>query len=46
MIIKDSFGNKAGMLDVLGLGPGDPMWMTPVAYDSLATSDVIIGYKT
>lgn len=46
MIIKDSFDNKAGRLDVLGLGPGDPMWMAPVAYDSLVTSDVIIGYKT
>jgi precorrin-3B methylase len=46
MIIKDSFDPKAGRLDVLGLGPGDPMWIAPVAHDSLATSDVIIGYKT
>ena len=41
MIIKDSFENKAGRLDVLGLGPGDPMWMTPVAYDSLVSSGVM-----
>ena len=41
MIIKDSFDNKAGRLDVLGLGPGDPMWMAPVANDSLVTSGLI-----
>jgi len=35
MIIKDSFDHKAGRLDVLGLGPGDHVWMAPVAYDSL-----------
>lgn len=46
IITSDSFDHKVGRLDVLGLGPGDPMWMAPVAHDSLAASDVIIGYKT
>jgi precorrin-3B C17-methyltransferase len=46
IIASDSFDHKVGRLDVLGLGPGDPMWMAPVALDSLAASDVIIGYKT
>ena len=46
IIASDSFDHKVGRLDVLGLGPGDPMWMAPVAHDSLGASDVIVGYKT
>ena len=39
IITSDSFDHEVGRLDVLGLGPGNSMWMAPVAHDSLGTGD-------
>ena len=35
----------SGSLAVVGLGPGDARWLTPEAQASLATADVLIGYR-
>ena len=46
IVTSDLHDHEGGKLDIIGLGPGDPMWMAPVARDSIASSDVIVGYKT
>ncbi|XVV11156.1 precorrin-2 C(20)-methyltransferase [Actinoplanes sp. CA-131856] len=37
---------KAGQVTVVGLGPGDPRWLTPEARAALAEADDLIGYVT
>lgn len=34
----------AGALTVVGLGPGDPRWLTPAAAEALAAADDLVGY--
>ncbi|WP_026205823.1 precorrin-2 C(20)-methyltransferase [Paractinoplanes globisporus] len=34
----------AGGVAVIGLGPGDPRWLTPEARDALAEADDLVGY--
>ncbi len=33
-----------GRLTVVGLGPGDPRWLTPAAADALASATDLVGY--
>lgn len=33
-----------GALTVVGLGPGDPRWLTPAAAEALAEADDLVGY--
>jgi precorrin-3B C17-methyltransferase len=33
-----------GTLTVVGLGPGDPRWLTPAAADAIAAADDLVGY--
>jgi precorrin-3B C17-methyltransferase len=33
-----------GKLVVIGLGPGDPRYLTPEAADALAAADALYGY--
>jgi precorrin-2 C20-methyltransferase/precorrin-3B C17-methyltransferase len=35
---------KTGEVTVVGLGPGDPRWLTPEARDALLAADDLIGY--
>ena len=35
---------KAGEVTVVGLGPGDPRWLTPEAREALRAADDLIGY--
>ncbi|MDP9116878.1 MAG: precorrin-3B C(17)-methyltransferase [Actinomycetota bacterium] len=35
---------RIGRVDVVGLGPGDPDWLTPQARTVLAAADHIVGY--
>ncbi len=35
---------RAGLLDVVGLGPAGPEWLTPEAHAALAAADVLVGY--
>ncbi|XVU23798.1 precorrin-2 C(20)-methyltransferase [Actinoplanes sp. CA-054009] len=37
---------KSGSVTVVGLGPGDPRWLTPEARAALAQADDLIGYVT
>ncbi|MFF5081331.1 precorrin-2 C(20)-methyltransferase [Actinoplanes sp. NPDC000266] len=37
---------KAGQVTVVGLGPGDPRWLTPEARAALAEADDLVGYVT
>jgi precorrin-3B C17-methyltransferase len=34
----------SGRLVVVGLGPGDPRWLTPQAHDALAAAQALYGY--
>jgi precorrin-2 C20-methyltransferase/precorrin-3B C17-methyltransferase len=36
----------AGQVTVVGLGPGDPRWLTPEARDALREADDLVGYTT
>ena len=36
---------KAGSLAIVGLGPGDPRWVTPAASAALAAATDLVGYK-
>jgi precorrin-2 C20-methyltransferase/precorrin-3B C17-methyltransferase len=36
--------DRTGDVTVVGLGPGDPRWLTPEARDALRTADDLIGY--
>ncbi len=36
---------RAGRVTVVGLGPGDPLWLTPEARAALAQADDLIGYQ-
>jgi precorrin-3B C17-methyltransferase len=35
---------SAGSLTVVGLGPGDPRWLTPAASEALAAATDLVGY--
>jgi precorrin-2 C20-methyltransferase / precorrin-3B C17-methyltransferase len=35
-----------GTVTVVGLGPGDPRWLTPEARDALRDADDLVGYTT
>jgi precorrin-2 C20-methyltransferase/precorrin-3B C17-methyltransferase len=35
-----------GEVTVVGLGPGDPRWLTPEALDALREADDLVGYTT
>lgn len=35
-----------GCLTVVGLGPGDPQWLTPAASAALAAATDLVGYRT
>jgi precorrin-2 C20-methyltransferase/precorrin-3B C17-methyltransferase len=37
---------EAGEVTVVGLGPGDPRWLTPEAKDALDRADDLVGYTT
>lgn len=37
-------GVTPGRLDVVGLGPGDPNWLTPEAKEALTRADDVVGY--
>jgi precorrin-2 C20-methyltransferase/precorrin-3B C17-methyltransferase len=37
---------RAGAVTVVGLGPGDPRWLTPEARDALNEADDLVGYTT
>jgi precorrin-2 C20-methyltransferase / precorrin-3B C17-methyltransferase len=37
---------SGGHLDVVGLGPAGPEWLTPEAHAALARADVLVGYAT
>ena len=37
-------GETKGEVTVVGLGPGDPRWLTPEARDALLAADDLIGY--
>ncbi len=37
-------GDSAGEVVVVGLGPGDPRWLTPEARAALAAADDLVGY--
>lgn len=37
-------GVTPGRLDVVGLGPGDPNWLTPEAKEALTQADDVVGY--
>ncbi|MBY4770782.1 precorrin-3B C(17)-methyltransferase [Burkholderia ambifaria] len=41
-----TLGRARGRLTVLGLGPGDAVWLTPAARDALAQATDILGYTT
>jgi precorrin-2 C20-methyltransferase/precorrin-3B C17-methyltransferase len=36
----------AGSLDIVGLGPAGPGWLTPEAQAALARAEVLVGYET
>ncbi|MBM7614729.1 precorrin-3B C(17)-methyltransferase [Alkaliphilus hydrothermalis] len=38
--------HKAGKVTVVGLGPGDVAYMTPVVKEAIEAADVVVGYKT
>ena len=38
-------GDAEGRVTVVGLGPGDPLWLTPEARAALAEADDLIGYQ-
>ena len=38
--------DQAGEVTVVGLGPGDPRWLTPEARDALREADDLVGYTT
>ncbi len=38
--------SEGGHLDVVGLGPAGPEWLTPEAHAALARADVLVGYAT
>jgi precorrin-2 C20-methyltransferase/precorrin-3B C17-methyltransferase len=37
---------RTGRVTVVGLGPGDPRWLTPEARDALREADDLVGYTT
>lgn len=37
-------GAPGGSVTVVGLGPGDPLWLTPEARGALAEADDLVGY--
>jgi cobalt-precorrin 5A hydrolase/precorrin-3B C17-methyltransferase len=37
-------GSTPGRLDVVGLGPGDPAWLTPEAKEALTHASDVVGY--
>ncbi|MCM4078372.1 precorrin-2 C(20)-methyltransferase [Paractinoplanes hotanensis] len=37
-------GSTGGSVTVVGLGPGDPLWLTPEARAALAGADDLVGY--
>jgi precorrin-2 C20-methyltransferase / precorrin-3B C17-methyltransferase len=39
-------GARRSELLVVGLGPGDPVWLTPEARAALAGADAVVGYET
>jgi precorrin-2 C20-methyltransferase/precorrin-3B C17-methyltransferase len=41
---SEARSDRAGEVTVVGLGPGDPRWLTPEARDALRTADDLIGY--
>ncbi|MBM2621915.1 precorrin-2 C(20)-methyltransferase [Actinoplanes sp. LDG1-06] len=41
----DTAASRRGSVTVVGLGPGDPMWLTPEARGALAGADDLIGYQ-
>lgn len=43
---EDRGGGQVGSVTVVGLGPGDPLWLTPEARAALAQADDLIGYVT
>ncbi len=45
-IARIPFDKSLGKLFLVGLGPGDPDYLTPRARKTLSESDVILGYRT
>jgi precorrin-2 C20-methyltransferase / precorrin-3B C17-methyltransferase len=41
---RQADGLRGGSVTVVGLGPGDPLWLTPEARAALAQADDLIGY--
>ncbi len=37
-------GSAPGRLDVVGIGPGDPAWLTPEAKEALTHASDVVGY--
>jgi precorrin-2 C20-methyltransferase / precorrin-3B C17-methyltransferase len=47
VLVPGEDGRRAaapGRLDVVGLGPAGPDWLTPEAHSALARADVLVGY--
>ncbi len=42
----DKVDTKTGKVTVVGLGPGDLSYMTPVVKEAIEKADVVVGYKT
>ncbi|MGI9953210.1 precorrin-6y C5,15-methyltransferase (decarboxylating) subunit CbiE [Moorellaceae bacterium AZ2] len=36
-------GEKRPWLTVVGVGPGDPAWLTPAAYQAVAEAEILVG---
>ncbi|MBE3581702.1 MAG: precorrin-6y C5,15-methyltransferase (decarboxylating) subunit CbiE [Thermoanaerobacteraceae bacterium] len=36
-------GERRPWLTVVGVGPGDPMWLTPAAYQAAAEAEILVG---
>jgi precorrin-3B methylase len=45
IIDPNAAGRARGRLAIVGVGPGDPAWLTPEARHLLATSDAAVGYS-
>jgi len=39
-----AIGRPRGKLAIIGIGPGDPLWRTPEASDTLAQASDVVGY--
>jgi precorrin-2 C20-methyltransferase / precorrin-3B C17-methyltransferase len=42
--VEGRSGEPGGSVTVVGLGPGDPLWLTPEARAALAQADDLVGY--